>query len=103
MDAMKFEEVVRDPSIFAGWLYMKGEVFSLDSDVLFYVADKDLSPEDEKKVRNNFLSSGWAPKLSAEDIEDIILNVYDQLEQPSESELVDAINYYFTNDAFKAF
>lgn len=103
MSLVKFKDVLENPEKFSGWLYSKSDMLYLDSDVIFYVAGIDLTPEAEKQEREKLLASGWFSRISSEDIEDVVINASEQLVDPAMDELLKAINYYLVNDAFIEF
>ena len=93
-------QILRQPEAHAGWLYLRPGEWTLDTQGFFYDADLDLSPEDEAAVRAAFEAAGWQCTLSREDIEDAIANTEDQLESPTEAELLQAVRYFYDHDAF---
>jgi hypothetical protein len=94
-------DALRNPEEYSGWLYLKNAPWTLDSPCFFYLGDKDLDPDEEEKIRQEFDEQGWISTVSSEDIEDAIDNTREQLDAPSEEDLLEAVKFFFENDAFK--
>lgn len=95
-------DALQNPEDYAGWLYLKKDApWKLDSPAFFYLADKDLDPDEEEKIREEYSKQGWVSTVSSEDIEDAIANTNDQLEDPDEDDLLEAVRFFYENDAFK--
>lgn len=92
--------ILRQPDAHAGWLYLKPGGWTMETTGFFHAADIDLAPEDEAAQRARFEADGWVCTLSAEDIEDAIANTRDQLESPSDAELLRAVRHFYDHDAF---
>ena len=92
--------ILRQPDVYAGWLYLKPGGWTLDTTGFFYDADIDLAPEDEAAQRAQFETAGWVCTVSSEDIEDAIANTCDQLESPSDAELLRALRHFYDHDGF---
>lgn len=103
MNKLKIKDVLTGNSQFAGWLYVKDNPVNLDSECLFYRADFNLSPEEEANVRLDLTQNGWRVTLSAEDVEDILDNVCEQIESPTTLDLLKAFKFFIENDAFLEF
>ncbi|MFC7420738.1 hypothetical protein ACFQNF_12745 [Iodobacter arcticus] len=56
--------------------------------------------EEEKKEREKLVSEGWISTLSIEDIEDVIDNLSQQIEAPTQEQILAAFTFYYENDAF---
>ena len=97
---VNLKQVLENPGAYDGWLYLKVPPWKLDSEGFFYRADIDLLPEDEKKIRDEFVHSGWIATLSTEDIEDVVAFANDQVEKPSLKQYLDSFVYFFENDAY---
>ncbi|GKT02067.1 hypothetical protein AVKW3434_21780 [Acidovorax sp. SUPP3434] len=84
-----------------GWLYCKkNKELKENSEVFFYIADLNLSPDEEKAVRHGYSTEGFYPYLTKEDIEDVIENLNEQLEKPSTKDYINALIFFHENDAF---
>lgn len=92
--------ILRQPDTHAGWLYLKPGDWTLDTTGFFYGADIDLAPEYEAALRAQLEAAGWVCTVSSEDIEDAIANTCDQLDAPSDAELLRAVRYFYDHDAF---
>jgi hypothetical protein len=98
---MTLNEVLRQSNVHRGWLYLRNEPFMLNSKCFFYSVDLALSPDEEKLVRAGFTKEGWKSTLSADDIEDVISNLEEQLETDATlDQKLTAFNFFYTNDAF---
>lgn len=97
---LSLRNILRQPDSHAGWLYLKPGDWTLDTTGFFYDADIDLAPDDEAALRAQFEAAGWVCTVSSEDIEDAIANTCDQLESPSDAELLRAVRYFHDHDAF---
>jgi len=97
---LTLRQILRQPDAHAGWLYLKPGAWTLDTQGFFYDADLDLSPEDEAAARAALDAAGWQCTVSREDIEDAIANTKDQLEAPTEADLLQAVRHFFDHDAF---
>lgn len=96
-----FKQAIENIEDNRGWLYCQaGENPKENSKVFFYQADLELSPEEEKEIRDDFKRSNYQPYLTKEDLEDIIINLEDQVENPSLDQKINAIHYFHDNDAF---
>ncbi|WP_145927064.1 hypothetical protein [Jeongeupia sp. USM3] len=67
--------VLASPSKHNGWLCLKGIPALLNSECLFYVANLELSPEEEVAECEETKNLGWISTISRGDIEDIVGNV----------------------------
>ncbi|WPH23686.1 DUF7716 domain-containing protein [Variovorax paradoxus] len=100
MQTISIRQAIEEINKFKGWLYLGPRPWTLGSQGFFYSANLDLSPVDEKKIRDGFEAQGWKSTLSKEDIEDVIENTKDQIEDPSIDQLFEAFNFFYENDAY---
>jgi hypothetical protein len=101
MQEISIKQAIERIGEFKGWFYLKPQPWSLESQGFFYSADMNLSPSEEKKVRDGFSAQGWKSTLSKEDIEDLIENTKDQIDNPSMEQIFEAFSYFYENDAYK--
>jgi hypothetical protein len=100
-DMVVLRNVLQNPEDYSGWLYVKDGPWTLDTQGFFYDQDIDMDPDEEAQLRAGFEQQGWISTLSNEDIEDAVLNTRDQLEEPSDEDLLEAVRFFYDNDAFK--
>jgi hypothetical protein len=97
---IELNEVFVNPQLYSGWLFLGSKPWSLISKGFFYKVNMDLSPEEEKKERDKLVSEGWISTLSIEDIEDVIDNLSQQIDAPTQEQILAAFIFYDENDAF---
>jgi len=97
---LTLRSILRQPDAHAGWLYLEPGNWTMETTGFFHEADIDLAPEDEAALRARFEAAGWVCTLSAEDIQDAVANTCDQLESPSDADLLRAVRYFHDHDAF---
>jgi hypothetical protein len=90
-----------DYSAHQGWLYIQDQEPALSSLVFFNSASLSQSPEEERVLRTSFLSEGWRSTLAADDIDEVISNLEDQLEkEPTLEQRLNAFLFFLKHDAF---
>lgn len=106
MTLVRLEEVLRSPETNPDtWLYLPPNpstwtgttegVFSLDS--------FDFPPESEDYLPEQVTTEGWIETLDAAMIEDVVMNAKDQIENPTDEQLLQAFIFYYKNDGFIEF
>jgi len=86
-----------------GRLYVKSDEKSITKDTLCWpgvVEDIELSDEEYEEMEAWIEENDFRAFLGKEQLEDIISNLAQQLEEYSEIQLIDAVNFYWLNDAF---
>ncbi|MDX2495306.1 MAG: hypothetical protein QNK27_10125 [Desulfuromusa sp.] len=86
-----------------GWLYIKSEEDSVNQSTMCWpgVVDSiDLSDKEYEEMEAQLRKGGFKSFLSKEQIEDVGSNLRKQLPKYTETQFVEAINYYWVNDAF---
>lgn len=94
------KKIIENPALFSGWIYSNTKVLIHGEEIIVYTENLDLSPEEEKLVRDDLIANGYQPLLTIEDIEDIIKNTNDQLNVATVSDYLKAINYFLKHDAY---
>jgi hypothetical protein len=74
--------------------------WTLGTKGIFVKKDKDADPDSEGRIPDIVKQNGWEPTLDAAGIEDIIYNVEDQVDDPTDEQLFQAFIFYIANDAF---
>ncbi|STQ89868.1 DUF7716 domain-containing protein [Iodobacter fluviatilis] len=97
---LELNEVFVNPHMHSGWLFLGSKPWTLISKGFFYKVNMDLSPEEEKQEREKLVSEGWISTLSIEDIEDVIDNLSQQIEAPTQEQILAAFTFYYENDSF---
>lgn len=99
-ELVSIKEILANPSIHAGWLFLPKAAWTLDTQGVFYKEDPDTDSEEDNQSN---LSKNWQEVLDRDGIEDVIENAKMQVENPTSEQLLEALRCYFTNDAYMTF
>lgn len=86
-----------------GWLYLKADVTTLDLDTLCWpgiVESIEFSDDEYDEMESWLEENGFKLFLSRDQIEDIAGNLGQQLVSYTDSHFLEAVRYYWENDAF---
>lgn len=99
-ELVSIREILANPGTHGGWLFLPKAAWTLESQGVFY--EKDLDAEFEEDNRPS-IAKDWQEVLDRDGIEDVVENAKTQLESPSLEQLLEALHYYFINDAYIKF
>lgn len=99
MSLISIREVLQEPEMHSGWLYLPEQPWTLETQGVFVVDDKDVDP-DEDLVPAIVQENNWQEVLDSDTIEDVVENAKAQVVSPTVSQLFEAFIYYVENDAF---
>lgn len=99
-DLVAIRDILHGERAFAGWLYLPPQPWTPDTQGVFVKRDKDADPAADDPLPDFARTQGWDAVLEAADVEDIVCNVREQVDNPSDGLLFDAFVFYVDNDAF---
>jgi len=101
----KLVEWLSDSTVYPadGWLYIKSNETSINLTTLCWpgiVESIDLSDNEYEEMEAWLDENGFKSFLGNDQIEDVASNLSQQLSSYTDAKLLDAIRYYWENDAF---
>jgi len=99
-DPVTIRDMLNGERAFAGWLYLPPQPWTPETRGLFVKRDKDADPAADDLLPDLARTQRWGAVLEAADVEDIVCNVREQVDNPSDDLLFDAFVFYVDNDAF---
>lgn len=101
---MKFYSIqaILSKPIPEGWYCLPPDISDWSLSILgFFSEDSSQYPEDsDEYLPIEVRTQGWIVTLDNVSIEDIIINLNEQIENPSIEQLFEAFLFYYENDAF---
>lgn len=99
MSRVSIKKVLQEPQMHSGWLYLPEQPWTLETQGVFALDDKDVDL-DENLVPAIAQESNWQEVLDSDTIEDVVENAKAQVLNPTISQVFEAFIYYVENDAF---
>lgn len=97
-------EILSNPDILPEtWLYLPQEEWNLDTEGVFSKDSLDYPPDSDEYLPIEAKKYGWKEVLDKASIEDVISYTKNQLANPTLEQLLEAMIFYYRNDAFLEF